>query len=109
MLVKRHPFLLIIPLCLVVFFLFDYLPLNGTEKSILVIVSTGIYFLMRKVAIAAFIGNRTKADTFFFFLIVLYAGLASVAHPLFFTEYPVQQVAVKIVFLLLFCGWLSFV
>ncbi|WP_136580538.1 hypothetical protein [Niastella caeni] len=64
---------------------------------------------MRKSNVQAFISNRTKGDTFCFLLVVLYAGFASVGHPLFFTGFPVPQVAVKLLFLLLFCCWLSYV
>ena len=106
--IKRNPFFLIIPLSLI-FFLFDYLSLNFGEKLIPVALSIGIYFLMRKAPVQAFIGKRTRAGSLFFILIMLYAGFASVGHRVFFITYPVPQPIVRVLFLLLFCCWLSFV
>lgn len=57
----------------------------------------------------AFIASFTKTEKAFFILISLYAGFAMGGHQLFFTEYPVQQVFIKIVILLLHATWLGIV
>ena len=104
----RNPFFLIIPLSLI-FFLFDFLSLDFGAKAIPLALSISIYFLMRKAPVQAFIGKRTGAGSLFFVVIMLYAGFASIGHQVFFVTYPVPQPIVRVLFYLLFCGWLSFV
>jgi hypothetical protein len=54
-----------------------------------------------------FAASATKTEKVLFILIALYAGFAVSGHQLFFIEYPVQQVFLKIVFLLLHATWIS--
>lgn len=56
-----------------------------------------------------FVAGFTKTEKAFFILISLYAGFAMGGHQLFFTEYPVQQVLIKIIILLLHAAWLAVV
>src|SRR5690348_5726868 len=60
-------------------------------------------------SLRAFAASATKTEKAFFILISLYAGFAMGGHQLFFTEYPVQQVFIKIIILLLHAAWLSIV
>lgn len=57
----------------------------------------------------AFAASFTKTEKVLFVLISLYAGFAMGGHQLFFTEYPLQKVFVKILILLLHSTWLAVV
>jgi hypothetical protein len=57
----------------------------------------------------AFAASFSKTEKAIFVLISLYAGFAMGGHQLFFTEYPVQQVFIKICILLLHAVWLGIV
>ena len=105
---KKQPFLLIVPFCLLAFFPFSFLGLNIGIKFLLLAVSSGLYWLFRKSPINEFAGSASRTGQFIFIIIALYAGFCIVGQQLFFVEYPVQQVLKKTIFFILFCTWLSF-
>lgn len=105
---KNRLLLLNILFCLLAFFPFNYLGLNYGVKFALLAVSIGLYFFMSWSGVAELVSSSIRLQKVLFFIIILYTGFAFIGHQLFLTEYPVPEVFPKILFFILFCGWLSF-
>ncbi|THU33525.1 hypothetical protein FAM09_25595 [Niastella caeni] len=106
---KNGYFLLTIPLCLLIFFLPNALPLNGKDKLLLLALSICSYYLMKTPRAIDYLNSYTKTEKVIIFVITIYAGFAFIGYRLFLSEFPVSHIISKTTYFLLYCFWLLFI